>query len=66
MRRSFWKLFVAVSALGAVALALVVEGAKRGAPGAVAGGVLLGIAAAGGVVALGRIVAVMTGPREDE
>ena len=60
MPRSFWKLFVAVSGLGAISFMLVVEGAKRGEVAALVAGLLVGIPVAAGVLALGRIVVVTT------
>jgi hypothetical protein len=56
MRKSFLKLFLVVSALGGLALGLLVEGAKSGAAAALAAGVVLLVPALAGVVALGRIV----------
>jgi hypothetical protein len=56
VQRSFLTLFAVVSALGAIALALVVEGAQGAGTAAIAGGALLAIPALAGVVALGRIV----------
>jgi hypothetical protein len=57
MRRSFLKLFLVVSALGGIALGLLVEGAKGGGPVPLAAGAVLLVPTLAGVVVLARIVA---------
>lgn len=56
MRAAFLKLFLIVSAVGGLALGLLVEGAKEDSAEALAVGAVLLVPALAGVVALGRIV----------